>query len=278
MPKSAEKFDLEILPRQKIGHYWRELWKYRELFFFLSWRDLLVQYKQTVIGVLWSVLRPLMTIVIFTFVFGRLAHLPSAGIPYSILVFCGMLPWQFFAHALGESSNSLVANTNLVSKIYFPRIVIPATTLVVGLVDFIISFLILCGLLFWHGLWPDWRWLGIPLFLCIACAAALGAGLWFAAWNVKYRDFRYVVPYVLQFGLFVSPVGFSAAVVPLNWKWVYSLNPMVGVINGFRWSLLNGRMPLDWPSVLLSMGISFVLLYLGFSHFQKAEREFADII
>jgi len=278
MPKPAERFDLEILPRQKITHYWKELWKYRELFFFLSWRDLLVQYKQTVIGVLWSVLRPLLTIVIFTFVFGRLAHLPSAGIPYSLLVFCGMLPWQFFAHALGESSNSLVANTNLISKTYFPRIVIPTATLVVGLVDLLISFLILCVLLFWHGLWPDWRWLGIPLFLGITCAAALGAGLWFAAWNVKYRDFRYVIPYIIQFGLFLSPVGFSAAVVPLQWKWVYSLNPMVGVINGFRWSLLNGRMPLDWPAVLMSMGISFLLLFLGFSHFQKAEREFADII
>lgn len=278
MPRTEEKFDLEILPRQKVRHYWKELWKYRELFFFLSWRDLLVQYKQTVIGVLWSVLRPLLTIVVFTVIFGRLARLPSEGIPYSALVFCGMLPWQFFAHALGESSNSLVANSNLIAKIYFPRAVVPASSLILGLIDFFISFVILCGMLFWHGIWPDWRWLALPFFLLLAFVAALGAGLWFSAWNVKYRDFRFVIPFVVQFGLYVSPVGFSSTIVPASWQWLYALNPMVGVIDGFRWSLLNGRTRFDWVAVLISAGVALFLFYSGFSHFQKVEREFADVI
>lgn len=278
MPHTEEKFDLEILPRQKVRHYWKELWKYRELFFFLSWRDLLVQYKQTVIGILWSILRPLLTIVIFTVIFGRLAKLPSEGIPYSALVFCGMLPWQFFSHTLSESSNSLVNNANLISKIYFPRLAIPASTMLVGLVDFFISFVILCGLLFWHGIFPDWHWLFLPFFLLIACAAALGAGLWFSAWNVKYRDFRYIIPYIIQFGLYVSPVGFSSTIIPASWQKIYALNPMVGVIDGFRWSLLHGATRIDWMVVSLSAGVSFILLYLGFRHFQKVEKEFADII
>lgn len=278
MPLTEEKFDLEILPRQKVRHYWKELWKYRELFFFLSWRDLLVQYKQTVIGVLWSILRPLLTIGVFTVIFGRLARLPSEGVPYTILVFCGMLPWQFFAHALGESSNSLISNANLISKIYFPRVMVPASSLILGLIDFLISFVILCTLLFWHGIWPDWRWLVLPFFLLLAFAAALGAGLWFSAWNVKYRDFRFVIPFVVQFGLYVSPVGFSSTLVPAGWQRLYALNPMAGVIDGFRWSLLNGRTQLDWVTVLISAGVSLFLLYSGFSHFQKVEREFADVI
>lgn len=278
MPNNKENFDLEILPNQKVRHYWKELWKYRELFFFLSWRDLLVQYKQTVIGVLWSVLRPLLTIVVFTVIFGRLARLPSEGIPYPALVFCGMLPWQFFAHALGESSGSLVGNANLISKIYFPRLIIPVSTLLVGLVDFLISFVILCGFLGWYGLWPNWHWLALPFFLLLACVTALGAGLWFAAWNVKYRDFRYVIPFVVQLGLYISPVGFSSTIVPESWRLIYAINPMVGAIDGFRWSLLGGHTTLSMASLIISSLISIMLLISGFWHFRLVEREFADVI
>lgn len=278
MARIEEDFDLEILPRQKVRHYWKELLKYKELFFFLSWRDLLVQYKQAAIGVAWSILRPLLTIVIFTVIFGRLARLPSEGVPYSILVFCGMLPWQFFAHTLSESSNSLVTNANLISKIYFPRLAIPASTMLVGLVDFLISFIILCGLLFWHGILPSWHWLLLPLFLLVACAASLGAGLWFSAWNVKYRDFRYIIPFVVQFGLYVSPVGFSSSIVPPGWQTAYALNPMVGVINGFRWALTGGRTVMNLSAILISLAVSLILLSSGLVYFRKMERGFADII
>jgi lipopolysaccharide transport system permease protein len=275
---STERFDLIIEPKQSIRHFWRELWKYRELFYFLSWRDVLVQYKQTLVGVLWSVLRPLLTMLVFTFIFGRLARLPAEGIPYPALVFCGMLPWHFFAVALSESSNSLVGNANLISKIYFPRLIIPVSTLLVGLVDFLISFIILCGLLGWYGLWPDWHWLVLPFFLLLACAAALGAGLWFAAWNVKYRDFRYVIPFVVQFGLYISPVGFSSTIIPLKWRLVYALNPMVGVIDGFRWAMSGGRTAMNLQTILISIAVSFILLSSGIIHFRKMEREFADVI
>jgi lipopolysaccharide transport system permease protein len=274
----TESFDLIIEPRQSVRHFWRDLWQYRELFYFLSWRDVLVQYKQTVVGVLWSVLRPLLTMLVFTFIFGRLARLPSEGIPYPALVFCGMLPWHFFAVALSESSNSLVGNANLISKIYFPRLIIPVSTLLVGLVDFFISFIILCGLLGWYGLWPDWHWLALPFFLLLACTAALGAGLWFAAWNVKYRDFRYVIPFIVQFGLYISPVGFSSTIIPLKWRLVYALNPMAGVIDGFRWSISGGRTALNLPAILISVAVSSILLGSGLIHFRKMEREFADII
>lgn len=275
---STEHFDLIIEPRQSIRHFWRELWKYRELFYFLSWRDVLVQYKQTVVGVLWSVLRPLLTMLVFTFIFCRLARLPAEGIPYPVLVFCGMLPWYFFATTLSESSNSLVGNANLISKIYFPRLIIPVSTLLVGLVDFLISFVILCGLLGWYGIWPDWHWLALPFFLLLACAAALGAGLWFAAWNVKYRDFRYVLPFVVQFGLYISPVGFSSTILPVKWRLFYALNPMVGVINGFRWTLTGGGTAMDLSTLLISIAVSFILLSSGLMHFRKMEREFADVI
>jgi lipopolysaccharide transport system permease protein len=278
MPNTEEKFDLEIFPRQKVRHYWKELWKYRELFFFLSWRDVLVQYKQTVVGVLWSVLRPLLTILVFTVVFGRLARLPAENVPYPALVFCGMLPWHFFAIALSESSNSLVGNANLISKIYFPRMIIPVSSLLVAFVDFLISFVILCGLLCWYGLWPNWHWLALPFFLCITCATALGSGLWFAAWNVKYRDFRYVIPFVVQFGLYISPVGFSSTIVPESWRLVYAINPMVGAIDGFRWSLLGGRTAMNVTSLIISSLISITLLISGFWHFRRVEREFADVI
>lgn len=274
----AEHFDLIIEPRQSVRYFWRDLWKYRELFFFLSWRDVLVQYKQTVVGVLWSILRPLLTMLVLTFVFGRLARLPAEGIPYPALVFCGMLPWNFFATTLSESSHSLVGSANLITKIYFPRLIIPASTLLVGLVDFLISFVILCGLLGWYGLWPTWHWLAIPFFMLSACAAALGAGLWFAAWNVKFRDFRYIIPFVVQFGLYVSPVGFSSTIIPAAWRPVYAFNPMAGVIDGFRWSLLGGRTTLDGTSVTISILVAITLLVSGIWHFRRVERGFADVI
>jgi lipopolysaccharide transport system permease protein len=274
----TEHFDLIIEPRQSIHHFWRELWKYRELFYFLSWRDVLVQYKQTVVGILWSVLRPLLTILVFTFVFGRLARLPAEGIPYPLLVFCGMLPWHFFAGSLSESSNSLVGNANLISKIYFPRLIVPVSTLLAGLVDFLISFVILFGLLGWYGLWPDWHWLALPFFLLLACAAALGAGLWFAAWNVKYRDFRYIIPFVVQFGLYISPVGFSSTIIPVKWRQVYAINPMVGAIDGFRWAFSGGRTVMNLQTILISTAVSLILLSSGLIYFRKMEREFADII
>jgi lipopolysaccharide transport system permease protein len=274
----TESFDLIISPRQSTYHFWRDLWKYRELFYFLSWRDVLVQYKQTVVGVLWSVLRPLLTILVFSLIFGRLAKLPAEGIPYPALVFCGMLPWHFFAVTLSESAGSLVGNSNLISKIYFPRVIIPVSTVLVGLIDFLISFIILCGLLCWYGLGPTWSWLVFPFFLILACAAALGAGLWCAAWNVKYRDFRYIIPFVIQFGLYISPVGFSSTIIPPSWRILYALNPMVGVIDGFRWSLLGGRTALNTASLALSVLISVVLLISGVWHFRRVEREFADVI
>ena len=259
-------------------HYWRDLWRYRELFYFLAWRDILVRYKQTVIGVLWALIRPLLTIVVFTVVFGKLAKLPSDGVPYPILVCAAMLPWQFFASAFSEVGNSLVGNANLISKTYFPRLLIPASTVVVAFVDFLISLLILAGLMAWYGLFPDWRALALPAFALVAAAAALGIGLWIAALNVRYRDFRYLIPFLMQIGLFISPVGFSSSVVPDQWRLLYSLNPMVGVIDGFRWSLVGGHVQLYLPGFALSMLLIAVLLLSGIAYFRRTERTFADVI
>lgn len=260
------------------SHYWRDLWRYRELFYFLAWRDLLVRYKQTVIGVAWSVLRPLVTMVVFTVVFGRLAKLPSEGVPYSVLVLAAMLPWQFFVNALGEGSNSLVGNANMLTKVYFPRLIVPSSSLLVSLVDFFISLGLLGVLMAWFGLAPDWRILALPAFLALAFLASFGLGLWFAALNVKYRDFRYLVPFIVQFGLYVSPVGFSSSIVPEKWRLLYSFNPMAGVIDGFRWSLLAGRSPLYVPGLLVATLLSLALFAFGLTYFRAVERQFADII
>ncbi|WP_448561771.1 ABC transporter permease [Trichothermofontia sp.] len=258
--------------------YWRDLWRYRELFYFLAWRDILVRYKQTAIGVAWALIRPFLTMVVFTIVFGNLARLPSEGVPYPILVFAAMLPWQFFASALSESSNSLIINANLISKVYFPRLVIPASAVIVSFVDFLISGLILLGLMAWYNFVPSWRILTLPLFIVIAFAAAMGGGLWLAALNVKYRDFRYVVPFLVQFGLYISPVGFSSSIVPEQWRLLYSLNPMVGVIDGFRWAILGGNSTLYWPGFLLSLALVGVLLISSLWFFRRVERTFADVI
>jgi lipopolysaccharide transport system permease protein len=258
--------------------YWKDLWRYRELFYFLAWRDVLVRYKQTVIGVAWSLIRPLLTMVVFTVVFGHLAKLPSQGVPYPLLVLAGMLPWQFFSSALSEASNSLVGNANLISKVYFPRLVIPTSAVIVSFVDFLISFVILIGLMIFYQYVPDWKILTLPLFLILAFAAAMGVGLWLTTLNVKYRDFRYVIPFVVQFGLYISPVGFSSQIVPAQWQLLYSLNPMVGVIDGFRWALLGGAVEINWGGFWISTALVAVLLWTGILYFRKMEKTFADVI
>jgi lipopolysaccharide transport system permease protein len=258
--------------------YWRDLWNYRELFYFLAWRDILVRYKQTAIGIIWALIRPFLTMVVFTVVFGNLAKLPSDGAPYPILVFSAMLPWQFFANALSEGSTSLIANANLISKVYFPRLIVPASAVLVSFVDFMISGLILLGLMAWYDFIPSWRILMLPLFILIAFAAAVGAGLWLAALNVEYRDFRYIVPFIVQFGLYISPVGFSSNIVPEQWRLLYSLNPMVSVIDGFRWAILGRNSNIYLPGFLLSMGLVLLLLVSGIWYFRKMERTFADVI
>ncbi|KYC37759.1 phosphate ABC transporter permease [Scytonema hofmannii PCC 7110] len=276
----------EIASKQKLvieaGHterqYWQDLWRYQELFYFLAWRDILVRYKQTAIGLAWALIRPFLTMVVFTVVFGSLAKLPSQGVPYPILVFAAMLPWQFFANSLSECSNSLIANANLVSKIYFPRLIVPVSAVIVSFVDFMVSGMILLGLMAWYNFVPDWRILTLPLFTSIAFAAAIGAGLWLAALNVEYRDFRYIVPFIVQFGLYISPVGFSSSIVPEKWRLLYSLNPMVSVIDGFRWAILGGESKLYLPGFTLSVGLVALLLVTGIWYFRKMERTFADVI
>lgn len=269
--------ELILEPGRGMKDYWRDLWSYRELFAFLAWRDITVRYKQTVIGVAWSVIRPVLSMIVFTVIFGKLAKLPSGGVPYPILVFSAMLPWQFFASALTQSSNSLVGNAQMISKIYFPRLAIPASAIVVSFVDFLISFVILILLMIWYRFAPSWNILILPLFLVLAVGAAMGAGLWLASLTVKYRDFRFIVPFIVQFGLYVSPVGFSSSIVPEEWRLLYSLNPMVGVIDGFRWAIL-GNTQLYWPGFVLSVLVVILLLASGLWYFRKTERTFADVI
>jgi lipopolysaccharide transport system permease protein len=272
------KNELVIEAGRTEGQYWRDLFRYRELFYFLAWRDVLVRYKQTVIGVLWAVLRPLLTMVVFVFVFSRIAKLPSDGVPYPVMVFAAMLPWQLFATSLSEGSNSLITNSNLISKVYFPRLIVPVSSIIVSFVDFAISVGLLGLIMAWYHVWPDWHLLALPLFTLLALVASAGAGLWLAALNVEYRDFRYVVPFIVQFGLYVSPVGFSSSIVPEKWRLLYSLNPMVGVIDGFRWAISAGRAALYIPGLLCSIAVAIVLLVTGIWYFRKMERTFADVI
>lgn len=259
-------------------HYWADLWRYRELFYFLAWRDILVRYKQTAIGVIWALLRPFLTMVVFTVVFGKLGKFPSDGAPYAVMVFAAMLPWQFFANSLSEASNSLIGNANLISKVYFPRLIIPSSAVITSFVDFLISGVIMIGLMLWYQFVPGWRILTLPLFIAIAFAAAMGIGLWLTALNVKYRDFRYIVPFIVQIGLYISPVGFSSSVVPEKWRLLYSLNPMVGVIDGFRWAILGGNSTIHWSSFMLSNGLVLFFLVTGIWYFRKTEKTFADVI
>lgn len=258
--------------------YWQDIWRFRELFYFLAWRDILVRYKQTAIGIAWALIRPFLTMVVFTVVFGKLAKLPGDGAPYPILVFAAMLPWQFFANSLTESSNSLIINSNLIAKIYFPRLIVPSSAVVVSFVDFLISGMILLGLMAWYDFVPSWRILTLPLFVAIAFCASMGVGLWLAALNVQYRDFRYIVPFIVQFGLYISPVGFSSSIVPEKWRLLYSLNPMVGVIDGFRWAIIGGESSLYLPGFLISLGLVIFFLISGIWFFRKMERTFADVI
>jgi len=271
--------ELVIEPGRTERNYWRDLWRYRELFYFLAWRDILVRYKQTVIGVAWALIRPFLTMVVLTFVVSKVARLQAPGsLPYPLMVFAAMLPWQFFSTALSESSGSLISNANLISKIYFPRLIVPAGAVITSFVDFLITLAMMAAMMVWYRCLPDWRLLTLPLFMALAFGAAFGAGLWLCALNVKYRDFRYIVPFIVQFGLYVSPVGFSSSIVPEKWRILYSLNPMVGVIDGFRWALLRGESPLDMASVLLSFGLVVLLSLTGIGYFRRTEKTFADVI
>jgi homopolymeric O-antigen transport system permease protein len=271
--------ELIIEPGRAERHYWRDLWQYRELFRVLAWRDISVRYKQTVIGAAWALIRPFLTMVVFTVIFGKLAGLPSDGAaPYALMVFAGLLPWSFFATALSDASNSLIGNAHLISKVYFPRLIVPIAAVMVAFVDFLISFAILVTLMVWYQFMPGWQVLLLPVFAGIAFMASLGVGVWITALNVKYRDFRYVIPFIVQLGLYVSPVGFSSSIVPDQWRLAYSLNPMVGVIDGFRWCLLGGDSRLYWPGLGLSLAVTVVFLWLGLRQFRKMEKSFADLI
>jgi lipopolysaccharide transport system permease protein len=260
-------------------HYWLDLWRYRELFQVLAWRDLAVRYKQTAIGALWAIIRPLLTMVVFTVIFGRLAKLPSEGTaPYPLMVFAGMLPWTFFASGLSEASNSLINNANLISKVYFPRLIVPIATVVVSFVDFLISFVILILLMVWYRYPPGWQMLFLPLFVVFAFFTSIGPSLWITALNVKYRDFRYIIPFIVQFGLYVSPVGFSSSIVPEQWRLLYSLNPMVAVIDGFRWCILGAQSPIYLPGLAVGLVVTAFFVWLGVHQFRKFEKTFADLI
>ncbi|WP_017654684.1 ABC transporter permease [Fortiea contorta] len=279
MKNTISQSELVIEAGRTEKQYWHDLWHYRELFYFLAWRDILVRYKQTAVGIAWALIRPFLTMVVFSVVFGQLAKLSSPGAPYPILVFSAMLPWQFFSNSLTECSNSLIGNANLISKVYFPRLIVPTSAVVVSFVDFLISGMILLGLMAWYNFVPSWRIITLPIFIAIAFAASMGAGLWLASLNVKYRDFRYIVPFITQFGLYISPVGFSSNIVPEQWRFLYSLNPMVGVIDGFRWAILGSESAqLYLPGFILSLGLVILLLFSGIWYFRKMERTFADVI
>ena len=260
-------------------NYWLDLWRYRELFRVLAWRDLSVRYKQTVIGVLWALIRPVLAMLVFTIIFGQIARLPSDGTaPYPLMVLAGILPWTFFSTGLSEASNSLVNNANLISKVYFPRLIVPTASVVVALVDFLISFSTLVLMMGWYQFLPGLQILVLPIFVLLAFLASVGPALWITALNVKYRDFRYIITFIVQFGLYVSPVGFSSSVVPEQWRLLYSLNPMVGVIDGFRWCILGGQSELYVPGLVMSVGVTTFFLWFGIQRFRKMENSFADMI
>lgn len=276
--RASQVPELVIEPGRSEKNYWGDLWRYRELFYILSWRDVKVRYKQTVLGAAWGIIRPLLTMIIFTIIFGRVAKLPTEGTaPYAILVYAAMLPWQFFANALGEASASLVGNSNLITKVYFPRLIIPASSVIVSLVDFGISFLLMILLMVWYRFVPSGHIVFLPFFIIMAFLASFGISLYLTALNVKYRDFRYIIPFIVQFGLYVSPVGFSSSVVPEKWRLLYSLNPMVAVIDGFRWCIL-GEQKMYWPGFILSSLVTVFFCIIGIWYFRKTEKSFADNI
>ncbi|MEA2937255.1 MAG: lipopolysaccharide transport system permease protein [Alphaproteobacteria bacterium] len=274
---AAGAMRLVIEPGMTAKNYWRDLWHYRELMYFLAWRDIAVRYKQTVIGIAWALIRPGLTMLVFV-AFRRLVGLPAGDVPDAIIVLAAVLPWQFFSSALSESASSLIGNANLVSKIYFPRLIIPCAAVVTSLVDFLITLALLALLMLWYGFSPGWQVIVLPVFVLMAFGLALGSGLLFAALNVEYRDFRYVVPFIVQFGLFISPIAFSTADVPEKWRALYALNPLVGIIDGFRWSLLGGRMPLASDTLLVSSAVTVSVIVLGIWYFRRMEHSFADLI
>lgn len=275
---SNKKFEFTIESGKAERHYWLDLWRYRELFIILAWRDVTVQYKQATMGILWAVMRPLLTMLIMVVVFGKIAKLPSEGIPYPIFVFAAMLPWIFFSSAFSSASNSLVGNANLISKVYFPRLIIPAASIIVALVDFIISFTILIALMFWYSFIPTWHMLTLPLFLLLGFFAAFGAGLFIASLNVKYRDFKFMIPFVTQLGLYISPVAFSTTLVSEQYQLLYYMNPMVAVIDGFRWAISGGQTALNMIEILMSVAVVTTFCILGTIYFRKTEKTFADVI
>ncbi|HLF45338.1 MAG TPA: ABC transporter permease [Chitinophagaceae bacterium] len=276
-------FEVYIEPGRSERNYWKDLWRYRELFYILSWRDIKVRYKQTIIGIAWSVIRPLLTMMIFTFIFGEIAKFPAPdGVKYPVLVFAGLLPWQFFATGMSEASNSLIGNERLISKVYFPRMIIPASSIITSLVDFLISLGLMAGLLVWYKVVPSVHLVFLPLFIIMAFFASFGVGLWLTSLNVKYRDFKHVVPFIVQIGLYVSPVGFTsekaAEIIPEKFRLLYYINPMSGVIDGFRWCFFGEKLPLNWNGMLLSLAVTLFLLFIGIRTFRRMEKNFADLI
>jgi lipopolysaccharide transport system permease protein len=279
MSDRAQSAPLVLEAGRADRQYWQDLWRYRELLLILAWRDVSVRYKQTAVGIAWAFIRPFLTMVVFTVVFGHIARVPSTpDVPYALVVIGGLLPWTLFAAVLGEASNSVISNSNLISKVYFPRLIVPLATVLVAVIDFAISLSILAGLMIWYGVPPGWPLALLPVFVLLALLASLGPAIWAAAIVVKYRDFRFVVPFVLQFGLYVSPVGFPSSVVPERWRLLYNLNPMVGIIDGFRWCIVGGDSPIYWPGFLLSLAVMAFFLWLGISTFRRIERGFADMI
>lgn len=260
-------------------NYWKDIWGYRELFWILAWRDLSVRYKQTIIGVLWAIIKPFLTMLVFTVVFGRVAKLPTEGAaPYTLMVLSAMLPWTLFSSALSEASQSLINNTNLIGKVYFPRMIVPASTLVTAFVDFLISMVLLAGMMVFYKYTPGWNVLYLIYFIFLSLLASLGPGLWITALNVKYRDFRYIIPFVVQIGMYISPVAYSSQIIPERWQLLYNLNPMVGVIDGFRWCILGGSSHIKLEHMLLCHAVIIFFLWIGISRFRKMERTFADLI
>jgi len=270
---------VKVIKRRRglIGVDFRELWRYRELFWFLALRDILIRYKQAVIGIAWSILQPLLTMIVFSIIFGRLAKLPSDGVPYPILTFTALLPWQFFAQSMSSSSQSIVGGASIISKVYFPRLIIPASAVISGIIDFCISFVILIGMMVWYKIVPTANIIYLPLFLLLAFTAALGVGLWLSALNVEFRDVFYIVPFLVQAGQFISPVAYSSSIIPEKWKLLYSLNPMAGVIDGFRWCILGTATP-NWTGIIISAVSVLVIFAGGLLYFRKMERTFADVI
>src|SRR5947199_727933 len=255
----------------------KELWEYRELLYFLTWRDIKVRYKQTVLGAAWAIIQPFFMMIVFSLFFGYLARVPSDGIPYPIFTYCALLPWQLFAHALNESSNSLVANERLITKVYFPRLVVPLSAVLGGLVDFVIAFVILLGMMAYYHIAPTIMIFTLPLFVLLAIMTALAVGLWLSALNVQYRDVRYTITFITQFWLFATPVAYSSSLVPERWRWLYGLNPMAGVVEGFRWALL-GKTEGPGGLLVVSTGVVILLLIGGLYYFRRMEQTFADVV